>query len=61
MNLENHLKVIYKLIPHVNLKRRSTMVDYFAHKTNKVQLLFENISIPLNIVKFLQKKFSMLV
>ena len=46
----NHLKVLYKFSPLITEVRRRKIIDYFSFKTNKVQIIFENLSNPLNAV-----------
>jgi len=49
--IENYLKIIYKLSPMIGKEKRSHISDYFSYKTNKIQLIFENISNPYNAVR----------
>lgn len=48
--MEKNLKVIHRLIPFINKRRRQSIVELFSHKTDKVQLMFENVYNPNNIV-----------
>ena len=48
--IENYLKIIFKLSKMVNSEKKIRISEYFSYRTNKVQLVFENISNPLNAV-----------
>ena len=48
--MEKNLNVIHGLIPFINNRRRQSIIELFSHKTDKIQLMFENISNPNNIV-----------
>ena len=50
MNKYDYLNIIYKLAPKFEIKRKKTMIDCFSYKTDKVHLLFENLSDPHNAV-----------
>lgn len=49
--MQDNLKILYKLSPYINVNRKKSMIEFFSYKTNKVQLIFENISNPLNVVR----------
>jgi hypothetical protein len=49
--MNHHLKIIYKLVPHLREARRKNMIEHFTYKTNKVHLIFENLSNPHNAVR----------
>ena len=46
-----NLKTIYTLSKFLNSDRKQSLVNCFRYKTDKVQLMFENISNPMNVVK----------
>ncbi len=48
---QNQLKILYNLCPLITEIRRKKIIEYFSYKTNKVQIVFENLSNPLNAVK----------
>jgi hypothetical protein len=48
--MENYLKIIHKLAPHLREARKRNMIEHFTYKTNKVQLIFENLTNPHNAV-----------
>ncbi len=48
--MQNNFKILHKMTPYMNAGRKKSMIEFFSHKTNKVQLLFENIANPLNVV-----------
>ena len=50
--IEKKLNAIYsisQLIPH---ERRFSLINYLSYKTDKIQLVFENVSNPQNIVSY---------
>jgi hypothetical protein len=48
--MQKNLNVIHRLIPFLNLQRRKSIIELFSFKSDKVQLLFENVSNPMNVV-----------
>jgi hypothetical protein len=46
------LKVIYNLAPHLSNTKKLSLIDYFKYKTGKVQLMFEGVCNPANVVIF---------
>ena len=58
--MKKNLKILYKLCPRISDLRKKSMIEFFTHKTDKIHLLFENISNPMNVVN-INFYFSMLV
>jgi len=50
IHLENKLKAIYSISQLMPQPRRAALINFLSHKTDKIQLVFENISNPQNIV-----------
>lgn len=48
--LEKKLKVIHKLSRLIPDPRREALINFLSYKTDKIQLVFENISNAHNIV-----------
>jgi hypothetical protein len=48
--MEKNLNIIYRLIPFLNTQRRKSIIELISYKSDKVQLLFENVSNPMNVV-----------
>jgi hypothetical protein len=51
-DLNKNLKIIFKLNKFLPKQRKKTLIDIFSYKTNKIELMFENISNPMNVVIF---------
>lgn len=49
--LENKLKAIHSISKLMAQPRRLSLINFLTHKTDKIQLVFENISNPQNIVR----------
>lgn len=48
--LENKLRAIYSISQLMAQPRRLSLINFLTNKTDKIQLVFENISNPQNIV-----------
>jgi len=54
--LRKNLKIIYSLSKYLNNERKQSLINCYSFKTNKIQLMFENISDPFNVVGLIKLK-----
>lgn len=52
--VQNLIK-LYKLTPFINTSRKNSLIQCLRYKSDKVQLVFENVTNPLNAVINLYK------
>ncbi len=53
--LRKNLQIIHSFSKHLSNERKQSLINCFSFKTNKIQIMFENISDPFNVVSNINK------